>query len=321
MDHPMMTQIMIIAHVINEKKKGSEIIISAGALGSPQLLMLSGIGPADHLRSFNISVVVDLPGVGTGMADNPMNAVFVPSPTPVETSLIQVVGITSFGSFIEASSGFLNIPASSIGVSASMGIMSPEIGQLATYPPKERTEEAMAKAMADLEAASAAAAATGAVLGGGFILEKVIGPLSNGDLRLITNNVSDNPSVTFNYFADPVDLQRCVEGIRLIEQVINSDSFVDFKVPTLTSADLLNITSSLPVNLIPKHTNDSSSVEQFCRDTVTTIWHYHGGCQIGPCIDRSHHVLGVDALRVIDGSTWNNSPGTNPQATVMMLGR
>mgnify|MGYP002775776716 FL=1 len=43
--------------VINEKKKGSEIIISAGALGSPQLLMLSGIGPADHLRSFNISVV------------------------------------------------------------------------------------------------------------------------------------------------------------------------------------------------------------------------------------------------------------------------
>jgi choline dehydrogenase len=202
-----------------------------------------------------------------------------------------------------------------------MGIMSPEIGQLATYPPKLRTNEAIAAAMADLEAASAAAVASGVNLGGGFILEKVIGPLSNGDLRLVTTNVSDNPEVTFNYFADPVDLQRCVEGIRTIEQIINADSFVDFKLPELTTTNLLNITSSLPVNLIPKHTNDSTSLEQFCRDTVTTIWHYHGGCQVGPCIDPNHHVLGVDALRVIDGSTWNNSPGTNPQATVMMLGR
>jgi hypothetical protein len=51
-----------------------------------------------------------------------------------------------------------------------------------------------------------------------------------------------------------------------------------------------------------------------------TIWHYHGGCQVGRVVDTEYRVLGVDALRVIDGSTFNASPGTNPQATVMLLG-
>lgn len=83
----------------------NEIIISSGALGSPQLLMLSGVGPAEQLKFHNITEVLDQPLVGQGMSDNPMNAIFVPSPLPVEVSLIQVVGITHFGSYIEAASG------------------------------------------------------------------------------------------------------------------------------------------------------------------------------------------------------------------------
>lgn len=79
--------------------------MSAGAIGSPQLLMLSGIGPGDQLRAHNITVVLDQPLVGQGMKDNSMNAVFVPSPSPVEISLIQVVGITHLGTYIEGASG------------------------------------------------------------------------------------------------------------------------------------------------------------------------------------------------------------------------
>ena len=253
----------------------NEIIVSAGALGSPQLLMLSGVGPAEHLKAHNITVVLDQPLVGQGMSDNPMNAIFVPSPVPVEVSLIQVVGITQFGSYIEGASG-VNFAGGSPSVRPYRG---------------------------------------------GFIFEKIKGPLSTGHLELRTRNPNDNPSVTFNYFKEPEDLQRCVRGISTIEKIIESKSFSKFKYDNMSVETLLNMTASMPLNLLPKHSNASTSLEQFCRDTVMSIWHYHGGCQVGKVVDHDHKVLGVDALRVVDGSTFDYSPGTNPQATVLMLGR
>ncbi|KAH7426828.1 hypothetical protein KP509_10G018600 [Ceratopteris richardii] len=111
---------------LSRRTSRSEIILSAGALGSPQLMMLSGIGPADHLQSFNIPVLSDNSEVGAGMADNPMNAVFVPSPNPTEISLIEVVGITSFGSFIECSSGFTGNGLAANSSEVFLGIMSPQ---------------------------------------------------------------------------------------------------------------------------------------------------------------------------------------------------
>ncbi|KAL4188147.1 hypothetical protein AMTRI_Chr09g22480 [Amborella trichopoda] len=302
--------------------KGSknEIIISAGALGSPQLLMLSGIGPQDQLRSLGIKVLINQPMVGQGMSDNPMNAIYVPSPLPVEISLIQVVGITRLGTYIEAASGS-NFAYSTTGAEQSrpqrmnFGMFSPQTGQLGIVPPKQRTPEAIAKAVAAMDSLDEGA------FRGGFILEKILGPVSKGELRLRNRNPSDNPQVTFNYFKEPEDLRRCVNGIRIIEKVISSRAFSKFKYPYLSPNTLINMTASFPVNLVPHHSNDSTSLEQFCKDTVMTIWHYHGGCHVNRVVDRDYHVLGVDALRVIDGSTFNYSPGTNPQATVMMLGR
>ncbi|XP_047337949.1 protein HOTHEAD [Impatiens glandulifera] len=305
-------------------RRGSmnEIIISAGSLGSPQLLMLSGVGPAQHLKAHNITLVLDQPMVGQGMSDNPMNAVFVPSPVPVEVSLIEVVGITQFGSYIEAASG------ESFGSGGrgggrggnghrprDYGMFSPKIGQLSTLPPKQRTPEALAKAVKNMDSLAAPA------FQGGFILEKIMGPVSTGHLELVTKNPNDNPSVTFNYFQEPEDLQRCVDGIRTIETIIESRAFTRFKYNGVTAQTLINMTMRAPVNLLPKHENSSVLLERFCRETVMTIWHYHGGCQVGRVVDRDYKVIGIDALRVIDGSTFNYSPGTNPQATVMMLGR
>lgn len=162
---------------------------------------------------------------------------------------------------------------------------------------------------------------TSAALRGGFILEKVTGPISTGHLELRTRDPNDNPSVTFNYFKESQDLERCVEGISTIEKIIDSKAFTEFRYDTLPFPALLNMTASSPINLLPKHENVSTSLEQYCKDTVMTIWHYHGGCQVGRVVDHDYKVIGIDALRVIDGSTFNYSPGTNPQATVMMLGR
>lgn len=51
------------------------------------------------------------------------------------------------------------------------------------------------------------------------------------------------------------------------------------------------------------------------------IWHFHGGCHYPECVDQEYRVQGISGVRVIDGTTWTSSPGTNPMATCLMLGR
>lgn len=190
-----------------------------------------------------------------------------------------------------------------------------QIGQLSTVPPKQRTVEAIARAVEQMNSLDEAA------FRGGFILEKIAGPVSSGHLELRTRDPNDNPSVTFNYFKEAADLERCVAGMTLIQRVIESRAFAKFRYGNVSVAALLNMTASAPINLVPKQGNATRSPEEYCRETVMTIWHYHGGCQVGSVVDSDYRVFGVDSLRVVDGSTFHDSPGTNPQATVMMLGR
>lgn len=153
-------------------------------------------------------------------------------------------------------------------------------------------------------------------------MSKVADPWSVGELKLNNTNVNDNPVITFNYFSHPYDLERCVKGIRLAIKVVQSPHFTNYTLSDRKSTEkLLNLTVKANVNFVPKHPNDTTSIEQFCKDTVITIWHYHGGCRVGRVVSPDYKVLGVDRLRVVDSSTFDESPGTNPQATVMMMGR
>lgn len=299
------------AHI--SKRKGSEVIVTCGAIGSPQLLLLSGIGPKADLDMFNISIVHENEFVGKGMVDNPMNTIFVPSKGPVKQSLIQTVGITKLGVYIEASSGFGQKTDS---IHCNHGIVSAEIGQLSTVPPKQRSFEAM-KAYSKIKKELPYEA-----FQGGFILEKIAMPLSKGELRLNNTNISNNPLVRFNYFNHPDDLKKCVDGVRVAEKLLKSEHMTNFtQFDKLTYEKILNMSVQASVNLIPRHMNDTKSLEQFCKDTVITIWHYHGGCHVDRVVRPDYRVLGVHRVRVIDGSTFWESPGTNPQATVMMMGR
>ncbi|KAL6900873.1 hypothetical protein ACP4OV_005549 [Aristida adscensionis] len=296
------------------RKRGSEIIVSAGAIGSPQLLLLSGIGPRNELKQHNISLVLHNEHVGKGMSDNPMNSIFIPTKNPPRQSLIETVGITDAGVFIEASSGFSQSPDS---IHCHHGIMSAEIGQLSTIPPKQRSLDAVRKYVHNKQNLPKE------VFHGGFILEKIDGPRSTGNLVLVDNDINSNPKVTFNYFQHPQDLSRCVYGIKTIERILKTNHFTNLTANGVgyPMEKLLNMSVTANINLIPKHTNDTTSLEQFCRDTVTTIWHYHGGCHVGKVVDKHYRVIGISGLRVVDGSTLFRSPGTNPQATVLMMGR
>ncbi|XP_022754650.1 protein HOTHEAD-like [Durio zibethinus] len=280
------------------KDSESEIILSAGTIGSTQLLMLSGIGPAHQLEALGIQVVMNQPMVGQGMADNPLNGLFIPSPLPVEVSLVSLVGITQFGSYIEAGSG-LNLAPSLV----------------------QWISKSLVTILNQTEAKVNSSSLLGARLKVGIIIEKVNGPISTGHLELQSTNPNDMPKVMFNYFQAPEDLRKCVQGMETLINVVNSKAFSKFRYPTISTQDLLNLVATLPLNLRPRHLNTATSLEQYCLDTVMTIWHYHGGCHVGKVVDQDFRVLGVDDLRVIDSSTFNFSPGTNPQATVMMLGR
>ncbi|KAJ9564775.1 hypothetical protein OSB04_000741 [Centaurea solstitialis] len=249
-----------------------EIILSAGPLGSTQLLMLSGIGPKDQLDAQQIKLVLNQPLVGQGMADNPLNAIFIPSPIPVGHSVIQVVG-AQVGSQIEQVS------------SVNVVLGSPSDYQGFSYEM------------------------------GGFVFSKLEGPFSTGELKLRSRNPTDIPSVKFNYFEDPRDLEKCVNSISTILTAIESSAFSKFKYANMTTQDILELNAKLPT-YFPTSANTSLSLEQFCKDTVRTLWHFHGGCQIGKVVDDDYKVIGVDSLRVIDGSTILNAP-----ANLLMLGR
>ncbi|XP_068345415.1 (R)-mandelonitrile lyase-like [Pyrus communis] len=261
-------------------REHGEVILSAGAIGSPQLLLLSGFGPRPYLSSWGIPVAHHLPYVGQYLYDNPRNGISIVPPFPLEHSLIQVVGITESGAYIEAASNVIPFASPAM----SVFIRTPSAPLYLTVA---------------------------------TLMEKTIGPASAGSLRLASTDVRVNPIVRFNYFSNPVDVHRCVNGTRKIGDILKTRSMEDFKFQGwFGRKDFRFVGPALPV--------DQSNYElmaDFCRHTVSTIWHYHGGCILGKVVDGDFRVIGTDALRVVDGSTFGISPGTNPQATLMMLGR
>lgn len=270
-------------HTANIAPKG-EIILSAGAIGSPQLMILSGIGPKHQLDRLGLNVILEQPMVGQNMSDNPMNAVAIPANRDVEMSLVDTVGIVGDVGFIEGSSGGY--------LPGFEGIMPSLLPSAITKTPLFR---------------------------GGVILEKIKETMSMGWMEVKNTNADDTPEMTFNYFKEKADLDKCVAGCKVISRVIDSKAFTDFRLPMVTgnSVFTLNAKATSGLTKIFK----SFSYENFCRDTVKSIWHYHAGCEVDHVIDKDYKVIGVDNLRIVDGSTFRYSPGTNPQATVMMLGR
>lgn len=257
-----------------------EVLLSAGALGTPQLLLLSGIGSRPYLSSWGIPVVHHSPYVGQYLYDNPRNGISFVPPMPLEHSLIQVVGITNSGAYLEAASNVIafSSPARSI------FIRTPA-------PPLHLTVATL--------------------------MEKIVGPLSTGSLRLASTDVRTNPIVRFNYFSHPEDLERCINGTRKVGAVLRSRAMADFRFQEWYGGHNFRFVGPP----LPHDLSNDIIMGEFCRRTVSTIWHYHGGCVAGKVVDHHFRVIGVGALRVVDGSIFQISPGTNPQATVLMMGR
>ncbi|KAL4361448.1 hypothetical protein GQ457_04G011090 [Hibiscus cannabinus] len=238
----------------NCTSNGGDVILSAGALGSPQILLLSGIGHRKHLEDLDIPHVMNLKGVGKRMKDNPCIAVLVDTdPQNRQPEPPQVSGIAKDFKFI-----------------IEGGVIPTSFN--ATRMP---------------------------------IAAKIAFPASEGELRLNSSDPRQNPSVKFNYLDDEKDLDACAEMVQLLERVARSHP-VAFYLGVKRQSNLMTSTDEQ---------------RKFCKENVKTYYHYHGGCTVGSVVDSEYKVYGVTGLRVVDGSTFRESPGTNPMATLMMLGR
>ncbi|XP_057858709.1 protein HOTHEAD [Cryptomeria japonica] len=255
--------------LLSQLSTNSEVILSAGSIGSPQILLLSGIGPAQQLKKLNITVLLDLPLVGKKVQDNPSTRFFVVSPKPLEFSNVQVVGVLDNSQLdIQSASFFQQNNATNI-----------------QYL--------------------------------GFVASKVAFPLSRGKLWLKSTNPQDTPYVHYNYYSHPFDLQKCMFCVKVMVSLSMTSSIQEFAFIDNGHSKTLRFLG-MP---LPKSQSNDDALAKFCNDTLGTYYHYHGGCQVGLVVDKRYRVKGVDNLRVVDTSTYKDSPGTNPQATTMMLGR
>lgn len=301
---------------------GSEVLVTAGALGSPQLLMLSGIGPTNHLEDFNIPTLINNPAVGARMADNPTNSFWVLTNQEVEVSLIQVVGITKWGSYIEISSGTSEVVLGALSEN-NLGLRNSTASKIRGSNTTARVlQSRIYEAILDIPPGILRTQATWS----GTIVQKIWGPLSFGELRLTSLDAGDNPRVRFNYFQVKEDLDTCEQGIRMVWDTAHAPALANLQytydtVPRPLRPVLDAVLSTWPDRDFTDDVQDSINIRQWCKDSVTTIWHYHGGALVGDVVDKNYRVIGARSLRVIDGSTFARSPGTNPQATVMMMGR
>lgn len=262
-----------------------EVILAGGAYNSPQLLMLSGIGPADTLTAFGIPVVVDQPMVGQNLQDHAaVNLVYTHS-QPV--SLLSAGTPEDARRFADEGRGPLtsNVPESGGFVRSSSDLPAPDL-QFHALP-----------MMLD--------GVLGAPTDHGFTFGPcVLAPRSRGHVTLATGDPTAKPRILHNYYEQESDLDTAVAGLRIALDIARQDALA-------------------PYTETPYSVPDSDSdrdLRAFVRRNTQTLFHPAGSCAMGSVVDADLRVLGVDGLRVADASVMPAVVRGNTSAPTMAIG-
>ncbi len=278
-------------------KATREVILSAGVYGSPQILMLSGIGPAAHLRQHGLDVVADLP-VGDNLHDHmfvPMTYVMKSArhrgTTPYFASGLlkeTLRGGTWMGRSVFEAVGFVR--------SQQAGTI-PDIQVHAlpwSYP--FPNQDAPVRHKVDKRSALT-------------IMPTLIYPKSRGTVRLASADPSAAPVIDPAYLSDPDDAELLLDGMELIREVMSSPAI----------ADEISLELS-PGTAYP----DRPALAKELPNRATTVYHPVGTCRMGAderaVVDPSLRVLGIEGLRVADASIMPSITGGNTNAPAMMIG-
>jgi choline dehydrogenase len=274
------------AHVAHAER---EVILAAGAFGSPQLLMLSGVGPADHLRDLGIGLAVDAPAVGANLQDHPYQGCVW---EVTEGSLVDAEHPRHLAEWLLRRSG-------------------PLTSSVAEAFAFVRSRPGLPAADLQFHFAPAYFVDHGAGTFDGHALTLapvLITPRSRGSLRLRTADPRVKPRITTNTLSEPEDLAALVAGVRLAREIVDAEPLRSVRVRELFPGPGIQ---------------DDDDLAADVRRRVELLYHPAGTCRMGTddtaVVDAELRVRGVDGLRVVDASIMPMIPGGNTNAPTIMI--
>jgi choline dehydrogenase-like flavoprotein len=267
-----------------------ETILAAGALASPQLLMLSGIGPAAQLRELGIPVAADLPGVGENLQDH-----------PYQTSVWDVPG---GGSLADAETPKAMLEY----LLRRSGPLTSSVAEALAFV---RSRPGLAQPDLQFHFAPAYFVDNGFEEYDGHAITMgpaLVAPRSRGWVRLRSAGPTDKPRIQTNTLAEPEDVAALVAGARLCREIAAAEPFA----------------SALGRELFPGSDIDSDGdLADDLRRRVELLYHPVGTCRIGSdeeaVVDPELRVRGMDGLRVVDASVMPIIPSGNTNAPTIAI--
>ena len=271
-----------------------EILLCAGAIQSPQLLMLSGIGPINQLNQFGIPIVSELAGVGQNLQDHP-DFIF-----GYEASDTRLIGISASGG-IKLLREYIKYAQSRRGMFASNFAEAGGFLKTDATLPAPDIQLHFVVALVDDHARKLR-------LGHGYSCHVcVLRPYSRGQITLASNDIGAAPLIDPSFLADERDMDTMVRGFHLTRRLMDAPIF-----KTLRKRDVFT-------NHV--HTNDE--IREVIRQRADTVYHPVGTCKMGQdamsVVDHELRVKGVGKLRVVDASIMPTLIGGNTNAPVIAI--
>jgi choline dehydrogenase len=276
--------------VLHRARAEREVILAGGAVNSPQLLLLSGIGPADELRRLPIHVVHDLPGVGKNLQEHPIISVGYLCTKPV--SLARAGSFTDYLRWLIFKGGPLtsNVAEGGIFLRTEQGLATPDL-QILFGPVYYRNH--------GLERAKEHCFGFGPIL---------IAPESRGSIGLRSSNPLDPPAIRANYLSTERDMRVMVQGVRVSRAIAHAKAFDAYRGEELHPGAAATA---------------DSDIVAFIRAEAQTLYHPVGTCKMGidtaAVVDPHLRVRGIERLRVVDASIMPRIISGNTNAPTIMI--
>lgn len=293
--------------------RGGEIVLSAGAVKSPHLLLLSGIGPADELRHCDIPVLHDSPYVGKDFTDHPAVMIMyktrkTPHTYPGMPMLQTGLHYTAEGSTTRGDMEILpfcfSMTDSFVTASRKDGAQLPGLPSFLRHP---------FKTLAAMRGISVKRLFEQVRRGRDLMIGSSLQEArSKGEMRLVSADPYVQPELHYHYLSDPFDRQRMREGVRLVIDLMDGRAFKPLVSERTVPSDAQLATDQ--------------ALDHWMYTTLGTAIHMSGSCKMGPdadltaVVDQFGRVRGVDGLRVADTSIQPNVVRRPANATAIMLG-